>query len=71
MYNLLGTSTVAQMVKTLPVMQEIQVNPWVSKIPWRSKWQPNPVFLPGEFHGQRNLADNSPWSLKESDMTSD
>ena len=27
-------------------------NPWV-KIPWRRKWQPTPVFLPGESHGQR------------------
>ena len=25
--------------------------------PWRRKWQPTPVFLPGEFHGQRSLAD--------------
>ena len=26
-------------------------NPWVGKIPWRRKWQPTPVFLPGKFHG--------------------
>ena len=31
-------------------------NPWVRKIPWRRKWQPTPVFLPGKFHGQRSLA---------------
>ena len=31
-------------------------HPWVGKIPWRGKWQPTPVFLPGEFHGQRGLA---------------
>ena len=30
-------------------------DPWVGKIPWRRKWQPTPVFLPGEFHGQRSL----------------
>ena len=30
--------------------------PWVGKIPWRREWQPCPVFLPGEFHGQRGLA---------------
>ena len=30
-------------------------DPWVGKIPWRRKWQPTPVFLPGKFHGQ-NLA---------------
>ena len=28
---------------------------WVRKIPWRRKWQPTPVFLPGKFHRQRNL----------------
>ena len=30
-------------------------NPRVGKIPWRREWLPNPVLLPGEFHGQRNL----------------
>ena len=30
-------------------------DPWVGKIPWRRKWPPIPVFLPGKFHGQRNL----------------
>ena len=28
-------------------------NPWVRKIPWRKKWQPTPVFLLGESHGQK------------------
>ena len=32
-------------------------------------WQPTPVFLPGEFHGQRSLAGHSPWGCKESDPT--
>ena len=41
----------------------------VRKIPWRRKWQPTPVFLPGEFHGQRSLAVYSPWGCIESDMT--
>ena len=45
-------------------------NPWVRKIPWRRKWQPTPVFLPGKFHGRRSLAGyNSMWGRKESDMT--
>ena len=44
-------------------------NPWIRTIPWRRKWQPAPVFLPGKFHGQRNLAGYSPWGHKESDMT--
>ena len=30
-------------------------DPWVRKIPWRRKWQPAPVFLPGKSHGQRSL----------------
>ena len=34
--------------------------PWVEKIPWRRKWQLTPVFLPGEYHGQRSLAGYSP-----------
>ena len=36
---------------------------------WRREWLPTPVFLAGEFRGQRSLADYSPWGLKESDMT--
>ena len=44
-------------------------NPWVGKIPWRKKWQPTPVFLPGEFHGQRSLLGYSSWGHKEADMT--
>ena len=40
-------------------------HPWVRKIPWRRKWQPTPVFLPGEFHGQRGLEGYSPWGCKK------
>ena len=43
-------------------------DPWVGKIPWEREWQPTPVFLPGEFHGQRSLADYSPWGFKENSM---
>ena len=43
-------------------------DPWIGKIPWRRKWQPTPVFLPGESHGQRSLACYSPWGSKEWDM---
>ena len=42
-------------------------NPLVEKIPWRRKWQPAPVFLPGKSQGQRGLAGYSPWGLKELD----
>ena len=37
------------------------------EIPWRRKWLPTPVFLPGEFHGQKNLVGYSPWGHTESD----
>ena len=44
-------------------------DPWVGKIPWRLERQPTPVFLPGEFHGQRSLAGYSPQGCTESDIT--
>ena len=46
-------------------------NSWVRKIPWRRAWQPTPGFLPGESHGQRNLAGYSPWEPKELEQLSD
>ena len=42
-------------------------NPWIGKIPWRRKWQPTAVFLPGKSHGQRNLVH--PWVCKEWNAT--
>jgi len=36
---------------------------------WKRKWQPTPVFLPEEFHGQWSLTAYIPWGHKESDMT--
>ena len=39
-------------------------HPWGGDIPWRRKWQPIPVFLPGKSHGQRSLAGYSPWCCK-------
>ena len=44
-------------------------DPWVRKISWRRAWQPIPVFLPGEAHGQRSLGGYSPWDYKELDIT--
>ena len=44
-------------------------DPWVRKIPWRGEWQPTPVFLSGESHGQRSLACYGPWGHKELDTT--
>ena len=43
-------------------------DPWVAKIPWTKKWNPTPVFLPGESYGQRNLMGYSPWGHRDSDM---
>ena len=45
------------------------LDPWVRKIPWRRKLQPIPIFLPGEFHGQRSWVGYSPRGYKDSDMT--
>ena len=38
-----------------------EFDPWLGKISWRTKWQPAPVFLPGESHRQRSLVGYSPW----------
>ena len=51
------------MVKNSLAMQEMGV---LSLLPWRRKWQPTPVFLPGKSHGQRNLAGYRP---EESQVT--
>ena len=42
---------------------------WVGKIPWRRKWQPTPIFLPGQSHEQRNLVGYSLWGCKDLGMT--
>ena len=43
--------------------------PGLERSPWRRKWQPTLVFLPGKFQGQRSLVGYSPWAHKELDMT--
>ena len=60
-----GASLLTQMVKNLHAMQETQV--LSLGIPWRRKWQPTPVFLPGESHGQRVLEGYSPWGSQRHD----
>ena len=57
------------MVRNLPAVQGTWVDHWVGKIPWRRDWLPTPAFLPGEFHGQRNLVGYYPWGHKEYDTT--
>ena len=63
-------SQVALVVKNPPanagdIMRQ-RFDPWVGKIPWKREWLSTPVFLPGEFHGQRSLVGYNPWSRKES-----
>ena len=73
----LWVSQVAPLVKNPPAnvgdrqgwISCVRKIPWVEKIPWRRKWQPTPVFLPGESHGQRSLVGYSPQCHKESDTT--
>ena len=60
-YCLLTGFQMVLVVKNLPACQcrrhkRCRFDPWVGKIPWRTAWQPTPVFLPGESHGQRSLA---------------
>ena len=43
--------------------------PGSGRIPWKREWLLSPVFLPGDFHGQRSLEGYSPWCCKEWDMT--
>ena len=52
----------------LPRSKRLLVS-WVGKIPCRRAWQPTPVFLPGEAHGQRSLAGHSPRGRREADVT--
>ena len=64
----------AQWVKNPPTMPETTAgrhgfDPWEGKIPKRRAWQPTPVFLPVESHGQRSLMGYSLWGHEESDMT--
>ena len=61
------------MVKKPPAnavdIRDAGFNPGVGKIPCRRAWQPTPVFLPRESHGQRSLAGYSPWCCRELDTT--
>ena len=60
---------VAQTVKSLPAVQETQVQFLGQENPLERKWLPTPVFLPGKSRGRRRLAGYSPWGHKEPDTT--
>ena len=59
-----GTSQVILVVKNLPTnagdVRDTCLIPGSGRFPWRRKWQPTPVFLPGESHGQRSLVGYGP-----------
>jgi len=60
------------LVKNLPAMQRCRrhgFDPLVGEIPWKRAGQLILKFLLGKSHGQRSLADYSPWGLKELDTT--
>ena len=76
LYNVELVSTVQQSESVI----NIYIHPLFKKFPshlghyrslspWSRVWQPTPVFLPGEFHGQRSLAGYSSQGHKESDTT--
>ena len=57
-------------VKNLPANagnRRCRFDPWVEKIPWKRKWQPTPVFVPGKFHEKESLA-GKPQSMKSQRM---
>ena len=70
---MLVASQVELLVKNLPAsagdIRDVGWIPELGRFPWRRKWQPTSVFLPGESHGQRSLAGYSPYSCQELDMT--
>ena len=70
-YGSLGASLIAQSVKSLPAMQETQVQFLGQEDPRRRQGQPTPVFLPGESHGQRSLAGYSLRGRKSQTRLSD
>ena len=69
----LWISQMALVVKNLPAnagdIRDMGSTPELGRFPWRKAWQPTPVFLPGESHGQRSLVGYSPWGRKELGMT--
>ena len=67
----LRASLMAQQVKNLPAMQKTWVQSLKKEAPWRRSWQPIPVFLPGEFHGQRSLVSTKCKVAKSQTQLSD
>ena len=68
-YVALGGATAKEPACQVRRQKRLGFDSWVGKIIWRRAWQPIPVFLPGESHGQWSLMGYSPWGHKESYMT--
>ena len=64
-------SLIAKSVKSLPAMQQTQVQFLGQEDPLENKWQPSPIFLPGKSHGQRSLAGYCLWGHKSQTQQSD
>ena len=56
-------------VRDSDLIRSLTFSSWVQKFPWRRAWQSTPVFLGGEFHGQRSLAGHGPQGHRELDRT--
>ena len=71
--NMATAFQVVLVVKNWPTnagdIRDVDSIPGWGRFLWRRAWKPTPVFLPGEFHGQRRLAGYSLWGCKESDTT--
>ena len=67
-----GSSQVSLVVKNPPIdagdIRDTGSIPGSGRFSWRRAWQPTPVFLPGESHGQRSLAGYNSWGRKELDL---
>ena len=57
MWGFLGDTSGKQPACQCRRCKRHRFDPWVGKVPWRRKWQPTPVLLPGKFYGQRSLTD--------------
>ena len=68
-----GASQMALVIKNLPAnaggIRDIGLILGLGRLPWRRAWQPTPVFLPEESHGQKSLTGYSPSGHKKLDMT--
>ena len=60
-------SSVVESIWQCQRCRQLGFSPQVGTIPWRRKWHPTPVFLPGGSHGQRGLVGYRPWGRRESD----